>query len=103
MSPRHGLSLAVLDCLESREFASSRLGSPFLNSRWLLLCMDQCVYKCSACIVQSVWDSYLSSMYWTFTTLSTTGYGDLTPINDLEKTYTVSTMVRLLALPSMKE
>ena len=43
--------------------------------------------------LQTAWDHYLSSLYWTYTTISTTGYGDLTPMNDDERFYTLCTMV----------
>mmetsp|Transcript_22528 Transcript_22528/g.58745 ORF Transcript_22528/g.58745 Transcript_22528/m.58745 type:complete len:645 (-) Transcript_22528:387-2321(-) len=47
---------------------------------------------------QTTWDHYLSAVYWTFTTLSTTGYGDLVPVNDTERVYTVCMMVLNIGL-----
>jgi len=36
---------------------------------------------------------YNTVIYWSFTTLSTVGYGDITPCNNMEMTYTVASMV----------
>jgi len=36
---------------------------------------------------------YLASMYWAFTTVSTTGYGDITPQNDGERMFVVIAML----------
>ncbi|XP_075263342.1 uncharacterized protein LOC142354890 [Convolutriloba macropyga] len=48
--------------------------------------------------LQTAWDHYLSSLYWTYTTISTTGYGDLTPMNDDERFYTLCTMILNIGL-----
>jgi voltage-gated potassium channel Kch len=37
--------------------------------------------------------TYLEGLYWTMTTLSTVGYGDITPVTDLQRVYTVGVMV----------
>jgi hypothetical protein len=48
---------------------------------------------------QTIGDHYLSALYWTFTTMSTTGYGDLVPVNDDERVYTLCIMVCLSRYP----
>lgn len=40
---------------------------------------------------------YVDAVYWTVTTLTTVGYGDITPRTDAEKLYAVGTMVAGLA------
>ena len=35
----------------------------------------------------------MASLYWTVTTLTTTGYGDIVPINDAERVLNVFIMV----------
>lgn len=37
--------------------------------------------------------SYISSVYWTLTTLATIGYGDITPQNDLERIVCITWMI----------
>jgi hypothetical protein len=37
--------------------------------------------------------TYLEGLYWTMTTLSTVGYGDITPVTDLQRAYTIGVMV----------
>ena len=37
----------------------------------------------------NVWVQYLASVYWALMTLTTVGYGDITPQNDLERLYTL--------------
>jgi len=46
---------------------------------------------------RSVLSNYLDALYWTGTTLTTVGYGDITPTTDLEKVYSLLTMVAGLA------
>lgn len=38
-------------------------------------------------------DLYIAAFYWTITTLTTTGYGDIKPINTMEKVYSVVIML----------
>ncbi|KAL3900407.1 MAG: hypothetical protein SGCHY_001360 [Lobulomycetales sp.] len=34
-----------------------------------------------------VWSLYVASVYWTVTSMTTTGYGDIRPVNNLERSY----------------
>jgi len=43
--------------------------------------------------VTSEFSKYIVSIYWVFTTITTVGYGEITPTNNLERTFTVAVMV----------
>jgi CRP-like cAMP-binding protein len=40
-----------------------------------------------------IWNEYLAAWYWSMTTLTTVGYGDITPSSDGERAYTILAMV----------
>jgi voltage-gated potassium channel len=42
---------------------------------------------------QSIVSSYISALYWTTTTLTTVGYGDIVPNTDIEKLYAIFVMI----------
>ncbi len=46
---------------------------------------------------ESFLSNYLNALYWTGTTLTTVGYGDITPTTSVEKVYSLLTMVAGLA------
>ncbi|KAJ3117841.1 Kinesin-like protein kif27 [Physocladia obscura] len=41
----------------------------------------------------SEWSIYVQSLYWTVTTMTTTGYGDITAKNDGERVFALFTMI----------
>ncbi|KAJ3074202.1 Kinesin-like protein kif27 [Podochytrium sp. JEL0797] len=41
----------------------------------------------------SEWSIYVQSLYWTVTTMTTTGYGDITSKNDQERVFSIATML----------
>ncbi|XP_052211408.1 potassium channel AKT1-like isoform X2 [Diospyros lotus] len=47
---------------------------------------------------QSLWVRYVTSMYWSITTLTTTGYGDLHPVNTQEMIFDIFYMLFNLGL-----
>ncbi|GFS44967.1 shaker pollen inward K+ channel [Actinidia rufa] len=49
---------------------------------------------------QSLWVRYVTTMYWSITTLSTTGYGDLHPVNEREMVFDIFYMLFNLGLTS---
>ncbi|CAI9094492.1 OLC1v1030241C1 [Oldenlandia corymbosa var. corymbosa] len=49
-------------------------------------------------IEQSLWVRYVTSMYWSITTLTTTGYGDLHAVNTQEKIFDIFYMLFNLGL-----
>ncbi len=40
-----------------------------------------------------VWTNYIDALYWTASTLTTVGYGDITPVTSIERLYAVATMI----------
>ncbi|KAE9609220.1 putative potassium channel, voltage-dependent, EAG/ELK/ERG [Lupinus albus] len=63
-----------------------------LKSTWLSLGADSAN--------DSIWGLYVTSMYWSITTLSTVGYGDLHPVNTGEMVFDIFFMLFNLGLTS---
>ena len=57
----------------------------------------------------SMLQQYLSALYWAITTLTSVGYGDITPQNDWELLFCVVCMIlgtficKLVGLPSLRD
>ena len=49
---------------------------------------------------QSLWTRYVTSIYWSMTTLSTVGYGDYHPVNSMEMMVDIFYMLFNLGLGS---
>lgn len=47
---------------------------------------------------ESLWVRYVTAMYWSITTLTTTGYGDLHAVNSQEKIFDIFYMLFNLGL-----
>jgi len=39
------------------------------------------------------WEQYVAALYWAFTTMTTVGYGDITPKSDIERIYAIVSMI----------
>ncbi len=50
------------------------------------------LFSCSEALPSTA-SQYIKSLYWSITTLATVGYGDYTPVNDVEMAFVVSYMV----------
>ncbi|XP_022936563.1 potassium channel AKT1-like [Cucurbita moschata] len=49
---------------------------------------------------ESLWVRYVTSIYWSIVTITTTGYGDLHPINDQEMSFVICYLFFILGLQS---
>lgn len=53
-------------------------------------CGSACVCTCGRMLIVC---RYIASLYWTFTTISTTGYGDIVPTTIAERSYSMGAML----------
>lgn len=60
------------------------------NSTWLSLASDYST--------QSLWEKYVTSMFWSIVTLTQVGYGDLHPVNTTEMIFDILYMLFNLGL-----
>ena len=44
-------------------------------------------------VAGNLWAEYLTALYWALTTLTTVGYGDITPTSDGERVYAAIAMI----------
>ena len=50
-------------------------------------------YNGGAALEKGVWTQYLYSIYWALMILTTVGFGDVTPMNDVERVYTLVSLM----------
>ena len=69
---------------------------PYALSTWLRR------YDNGSGVDADVWTQYLYSVYWALTTLTTVGYGDITPTNNEERLYTLTVQCECRARYEMR-
>lgn len=76
-----------------RVLVANRIEGRFYKLYFILLGVVSAIHfiACSWMALNST--SYLKSLYWTITTLTTTGYGDITPTTDAGRLFTIFVMV----------
>jgi hyperpolarization activated cyclic nucleotide-gated potassium channel 2 len=52
-----------------------------------------CWLSVAGLLDSSIKDKYIASLYWAFTTMTTVGYGDITPQTKYEKVYVIFSML----------
>lgn len=60
---------------------------------WISLCWIMITPTIEASLVQDRTTHYITAMYWTVTTLTTIGYGDITPTNNQGRLFTMVIMI----------
>jgi voltage-gated potassium channel len=58
----------------------------WISLAWIVIQGERALERNSA-------DQYISSLYWVVTTLTTVGYGDITPVSNVEKIFTMIIMI----------
>lgn len=61
-----------------------------LGAHWIALAW---IFVRSELKTETPLSTYINALYWTITTLTTIGYGDITPQNDFQKVFTMLVMV----------
>ncbi len=62
------------------------LSAHWITSGWIAL-------RGSAAAQEASWTAYINALYWCVTTLSTVGYGDVTPANNFQTLYAIVVMI----------
>lgn len=60
-------------------------GMKIVDEGWLVVSYEECSDR--------IWREYLMALYWSMTTLTTVGYGDISPSSERERVYTILAMV----------
>ncbi|KAI8621437.1 hypothetical protein BC830DRAFT_1094519 [Chytriomyces sp. MP71] len=63
------------------------------DNKLSLVNIEPLIYLSNKTWVYGEWSNYVQALYWTVTTMTTTGYGDITAKNDQERAFALITMI----------
>lgn len=63
----------------------------FLSAHWITC--GWIALRGQTVAAEASWTSYVNALYWCVTTLTTVGYGDVTPVNDQQTLYAIVVMI----------